>query len=731
MSHSRWVAIVLIPLLIWLATAPLAISNDLTPEQVLRHALSSARAIADSTQRQSALDEVLRTAQRLKAVDFLMQMAEEAPEIRQAVLRVAVPLVAGRGRTEEAVALWRRIEDAQARAQVLAYACGSAADSGSKETLSSLLALAQGQKQRAQCLDEVVSSLLQADKPEEAFRYALQVPDQKWRSATLTRVADSLARRGNIALALQAASQIRGDGGHWYETVNMNLSLAAALAQAGKTAQAMERIKRAIDIVQRIDKEEGVLRYDWLAEIPRQMPVVLTPDQWKVLAARIPDPDERATFLKAACRRYAEEGQWQRARATVNLMSAADDRISALVMLSSVARAAGKEQLVRDLLRSAERLLPRVKGGEAREAVLEQMAVEMAAAGDLPRAVALAALVREGIERFNLLGTLLDEAKRRDIRPEQRPALQKLAQLCLTASAPEVPKEMGFHISLQSVPITRAGTALALAGDIEGVRRLMQRHAKPEEREGVLRAILAELSVERVDHEVPVTEYATLHWLRGGTMPENVPTDRHHALMRQLIDALAEPASRTKLRQEYLFDVPEPSDESGLREEGLSRYARRELAGKLVQAGRVEQAVRLALGEGNPFARASLLSTVVEGLLGQDRVDDALQLLREHNVLAYWGRSEVLQLLVRKGRYEDALQLVKGAPAYLDNPLTRQPIPVRAHLMTSLAKHLQENGQRERARSLLGATLQEIQNEPPDIEKVRLLTYIAGLLAGE
>lgn len=728
MPALQWIGVVVAPLVIWLHTAPIAVSNDLTPEQALRQALASARAISDPTQRESALHEVLWAAQRVKAVDFLLEMAGEASQIRQQVLQVVVPILAGGGRIEKATAYWRQIEDADARAQTLAYACGAAAAKDDWKGMQRLFAVAQGHKQRAQCLDAVVNALLQEEKSEDALRYALQIGEPQ-RSTALARVAESLARHDKIQLALQAASRVKG-GGNSREGFSMNLAIAGALAKAGKVTQAMERLKRAVEMAQRVSEEEGVLRYERLAEIPYEMPVVLTPSQWNALAARIRAPDERATLLQAACRRYGEERKWQHARAIVNFIPTASDKIPALVMLSSIARGAGRKQDAQDLLRRADALLAQVKGGEARDNALRELAVEMAAAGNLPRAVALAALVREGVERFNLFGNLLDEAKRRDIRPEERPALQKLAQLCLKASAPDIPKEIGFPISLQHVPVVRAGTALALAGDIEGVRRLLQRQVKPEQREDMLRGILAELSVERIDHEVPVPEYPVLHWLSGGTMPEDVPTRRHHGLIRKLIDSLADPSSRTKLQQEYLSELPVLSDEIGLNEQELTPHVRRELVWKLCQAGQLEQATRLALSEENAFARSDLLNVVAEGLLKHDRVEDALRLLREHNVLHYGARSEVLQLLVQKGHDDEALQLVRDAPAQMGNPLTGRPMPVRAGLRFALTKYLWENGQRERALALIRETMQQMQGEPPSMEQVRLLTYIAELLAG-
>lgn len=703
-------------------------SSPLTPEQVLQQAVALARALPDERQRHSALSEVLGAAERMKAVDLLLQAAREAPEVRPQALQAVVPLLAASGRVEEALAHWRQMRDASERLKTLANVYATAVVERQQDSARQLFALAQGKSQQTRLLEEAVRRLLDNENPQEALRYALKIPLEPQRSVQLAWVADSLARCDKLTLALQAASQVRLGKGYRLERFAMNLSLAAALARTGKLPQAMARLRQAVDEAQRIPLKEGLLRDEQLAAIPWETPVVFSPQQWRALAARIRHPDERSLFLRAVCRRYAEEGQWQHARTTAGMIPTAGGRLTALVMLADMAREAGKTEEAPSLLRQAEALIPRIRDAEEREAAFRALAVAWAASGNLPRAVELAGNASEPFERFAVVGSLLEEAKGRTLRPEERAALRQLAQMALSAREPELPKKLGFELSLQFVPVIRAGVALALAGDVEGVRQLLQRYAPGTEREGVLRGILAELSSEQLYHRVPVTEYPVLHWLGGGKIPEKVPSDRHRALLRQLIDALAPPTVQPQLRREYLQEFPEPSTGAAPDVQALSPAERRNLTWHLIRAGRLEEATRLAQEEQNSFARAGLLCLIAEELLKVDRVDDALRLLRDHQVLSYWGRSEVLSLLVQKGRYDAAVQLVQDVPLQIDNPLTGKPMPVRPSWKASLAESLWEQGQRDRAQALLQETLQEVQSAPPSAEEVHLLLHIARML---
>ncbi len=483
--------------------SPIA-SSELTPEQVLQQAFALARAIPEERQKHSALSGVLWAAERRKAVALLLQMAGESPEVRSQALQAAVPILAGRGQVEEALTHWREIEDASQRLETLAHAYAAAVAERQQDGARQLFALAQGKSQQTRLLEEAVRRLLENENPQEALRYALKIPLEPQRSVQLAWVADSLARCDKLTLALQAASQVKLGKGYQLERFEMNLSLAAALARAGKLPQAMARLRQAVDEAQRIPQKEGLLRDEQLAAIPWETPVVFSPQQWRELATRIRHLDERSLFLRAVCRRYAEEGQWQNARTTAGMIPTAEGRVTALVMLADMAREAGRREEAPSLLRQAEALIPRIRDAEEREAAFRALAVAWAASGNLSRAVELAKKVRDPYERFALVGSLLEQAKEQTLRPEERAALCQLAQLALSALAPELPKELGIELSLQYVPAIRAGAALALAGDVEGVRHLLQRYAPGREREGVLRGILAELSSEQIYHEVPV-----------------------------------------------------------------------------------------------------------------------------------------------------------------------------------------------------------------------------------
>jgi len=247
----------------------------------------------------------------------------------------------------------------------------------------------------------------------------------------------------------------------------------------------------------------------------------------------------------------AEEQQFEPAIALVDAIPTVEGKIYALTTLADMSKRS--DAVV--LLRRADALLRRVRGSEARDDAITDLAVSMAKAAQFSRAVELAARVQGNFARLSLFNTLLQEAKEQPLRREDRPALRRLAQLLRATQVTWEDAEL--KEVFRDRHLVLAGVALALADDIEGVRQLMLQVRDKQWRREVLRGILGELMVTEIDHDVPVTEYPSLHWLNGGTISERLPTDRHYALIQKLLGQFGDADLKRWVTQQLADVLPE------------------------------------------------------------------------------------------------------------------------------------------------------------------------------
>jgi hypothetical protein len=703
---------------VFVTSGPSSRSSPIGAEEVLQEALARARDIKDQRLQQLALREVIHTASRVGNLKVLLQLVDEAAELREEAIQQLVVVLAKQGRVEEAANYIRAIQDSAARQESLRGAIGALAFEGRVENIERLLSLAPSEEFRDDLLFMVVQTLQHEKTPEDALRLAKAIRNDSRRASAIIQVATSMAYAGRVQ---QAKELFKGHlkFGSPYDNFRLHIALATQLTKSGNVREAFSHTRLAVAEAQRIDREEGLLRLEYLVSVAQDMPLGFSVSQWKSLAAAIVDKEERAVFLRAVCRRYAEEQQFEPAIALVDAIPTVEGKIYTLTMLADKAKR--NDALV--LLRRADSLLRRVRGSEARDDAITDVAVSMAKAAQFSRAVALAASVQGNFARLSLFNTLLQEAKEQPLRREDRAALRRLAQLLratqVTWEGPELEE------AFRDRHLVLAGGALALADDIGGVRQLLLQVRDQQRRREVLRGILGELMVTEIDHDVPVTEYPSLHWLNGGTISERLPTNRHYTLIQKLVGQFGD-ADLKRWVTEQLADVlPEKELREALGQEKGGEPSASRVASRLAQAGQFEEAIALAGAEPREPLRAAYLAQIVEQMLRQDKTDEAMQVLREHhNVLEYPTAGGVLTQLVQKGRTGEAVELARKAP--VEKSFTGgRSVLVRLPLLIGVHGALLEAGQKKQAAQLLADILREARQQEPTSQTVQLLCRLA------
>jgi flavin-binding protein dodecin len=703
---------------VFVTSVPLSRSSPIGAEEVLQEALARARDIKDQRLQQLALREVIHTAGRVGNAQVLLQLVDEAAELREEAIQQLVVLLARQGRVEEAANYIRSLQDTAARQESLREAIGALAFEGPVEHIEPLLTLAPSEEFRDDLLFMVVQTLRHEKTPDEALRFAKAIRNNSRRASAIIQVATNLAYSGRVQQAkelLQGHLKFSSPS----DNFRLHMALATQLAKSGNLREAVSYARLAVAEAQRIDREEGLLRLEYLVSVAQDMPLGFSVSQWKSLAAAIVDKEERAAFLRAVCRRYAEEQQFEPAIALVDAIPTVEGKIYALTMLADMAKR--NDAVV--LLRRADSLLRRVRGSEARDDAITDVAVSMAKAAQFSRAVALASSVRGNFARLSLLNALLQEFKEQPLRREDRPALRRLAQLLQTTRVtwedPEL-KEV-----FRDSHLVLAGVALALADDVNGVRQLLLQVRDKQRRREVLRGILGELMVTEIDHDVPVTEYPSLHWLNGGTISERLPTNRHYALIQKLLGQFGDADLKRWVAQQLADVLPEKELREALGQEKGGEPSASMVASRLAQAGQFEEAIALAAAEPREPLQAAYLAEIVKQMLQQDKTDEALRVLREHHILLeYPTAGGVLTQLVQKGRIGEAVELARKAP--VEKSFTGgRSVLVRLPLLIGVHAALLEAGQKEQAARLLADILQEARQQEPTWQTVQLLCGLA------
>jgi len=519
-----------------------------------------------------------------------------------------------------------QIEDPASRAQALVeVACALArvgeADKAGRVAENAANAADQIEEHwgRARALVEVACALAQADLPDDAVEVAKQIRDKDAvdRAQVLAEVVGALARAGEIDAARRLADKVVGVVGRVRFPWRRAEVLVDVLARAGEVDAAQRLAENAANAAERF-------KSPWV----RSSILVGEKLWWRVRA------------LVGAAGALARAGDIDRACQVAMSAASATDHIQnplkrarALVGVAGVLARAGDIERVRQVAMSAASATAQIENFDSRARVMVEVAGVLARSGDIDAARQVAENVVNAVEQV------------------------KESEECVGTPAGSV--------SLRLAPaLGKIVDALVRVGETDRARQVaeialsaIKRIAEPWRRARALGELAVALArAGQAEAAFGVAKQIGEPW-------------RYVQALAEVAPAFVRAGDAGKARQVAMgaAGVAEQIEGSWLRARALA-----EVACALARVGEGDKARRVAENAANAaeqieehWGRARALAEMAGVLARADSIPEALKIMTliEIDKSSYRSRAQstIIEFLVRKGSFDDAIDLLRTA----------------------------------------------------------------------
>ena len=519
-----------------------------------------------------------------------------------------------------------QIEDPASRAQALVeVACALArvgeADKAGRAAENAANAADQIEEHwgRARALVEVACALAQADLPDDAVEVAKQIRDKDAvdRAQVLAEVVGALARAGEIDAARRLADKVVGVVGRVRFPWRRAEVLVDVLARAGEVDAAQRLAENAANAAERF-------KSPWV----RSSILVGEKLWWRVRA------------LVGAAGALARAGDIDRACQVAMSAASATDHIQnplkrarALVGVAGVLARAGDIERVRQVAMSAASATAQIENFDSRARVMVEVAGVLARSGDIDAARQVAENVVNAVEQV------------------------KESEECVGTPAGSV--------SLRLAPaLGKIVDALVRVGETDRARQVaeialsaIKRIAEPWRRARALGELAVALArAGQAEAAFGVAKQIGEPW-------------RYVQALAEVAPAFVRAGDAGKARQVAMgaAGVAEQIEGSWLRARALA-----EVACALARVGEGDKARRVAENAANAaeqieehWGRARALAEMAGVLARADSIPEALKIMTliEIDKSSYRSRAQstIIEFLVRKGSFDDAIDLLRTA----------------------------------------------------------------------
>ena len=552
-----------------------------------------------------------------------------------------------------------QIEDPASRAQALVeVACALArvgeADKAGRAAENAANAADQIEEHwgRARALVEVACALAQADLPDDAVEVAKQIRDKDAvdRAQVLAEVVGALARAGEIDAARRLADKVVGVVGRVRFPWRRAEVLVDVLARAGEVDAAQRLAENAANAAERF-------KSPWV----RSSILVGEKLWWRVRA------------LVGAAGALARAGDIDRACQVAMSAASATDHIQnplkrarALVGVAGVLARAGDIERVRQVAMSAASATAQIENFDSRARVMVEVAGVLARSGDIDAARQVAENVVNAVEQVKeseeCVGTPAGSVSLR-LAPALGKIVDALVRVGETDRARQVAEIALSAIKRIAEPWRRAralgelAVALARAGQAEAAFGVAKQIGEPWRYVRALAEVAAALArAGQAEAAFGVAKQIGEPW-------------RYVQALAEVAPAFVRAGDAGKARQVAMgaAGVAEQIEGSWLRARALA-----EVACALARVGEGDKARRVAENAANAaeqieehWGRARALAEMAGVLARADSIPEALKIMTliEIDKSSYRSRAQstIIEFLVRKGSFDDAIDLLRTA----------------------------------------------------------------------
>ena len=532
------------------------------------------------------------------------------------------------------------------------------ADEGADSAISLLVAAEDMADQiedpasRAQALVEVACALAQADLPDDAVEVAKQIRDKDAvdRAQVLAEVVGALARAGEIDAARRLADKVVGVVGRVRFPWRRAEVLVDVLARAGEVDAAQRLAENAANAAERF-------KSPWV----RSSILVGEKLWWRVRA------------LVGAAGALARAGDIDRACQVAMSAASATDHIQnplkrarALVGVAGVLARAGDIERVRQVAMSAASATAQIENFDSRARVMVEVAGVLARSGDIDAARQVAENVVNAVEQVKeseeCVGTPAGSVSLR-LAPALGKIVDALVRVGETDRARQVAEIALSAIKRIAEPWRRAralgelAVALARAGQAEAAFGVAKQIGEPWRYVRALAEVAAALArAGQAEAAFGVAKQIGEPW-------------RYVQALAEVAPAFVRAGDAGKARQVAMgaAGVAEQIEGSWLRARALA-----EVACALARVGEGDKARRVAENAANAaeqieehWGRARALAEMAGVLARADSIPEALKIMTliEIDKSSYRSRAQstIIEFLVRKGSFDDAIDLLRTA----------------------------------------------------------------------